>query len=312
MSDIQTSENILKFVKDSDGDNVFIFSPFFPFNNILVKNLFLNLNIPDYQFIFSSIIFNKSLKIDLYSYNNFLTLYTKVIKLLYPKKINLVCFGIFTNLFIELANLFKDKIKSIVFFEPDLSDNIFSKLFDFKKSPVLKNKYIIDCFFEKPNGHKNVNKHYLNKIKLEYLKFYFQSIKKINKNYHLKDLIDFVPDSIPNNIFNDRLLNRIAKKKDRMFVSKYYLQERSNYILQNLKLNENDRLKLKQILREQNLLVKITIFWKKMANESWPLAQIFEDYKVPVNLMNHNIYKSFLDVDQDLITLLKKFYKKHV
>ena len=41
-------------------------------------------------------------------------------------------------------------------------------------------------------------------------------------------------------------------------------------------------------MKEQDILIKVVIFWKKMANESWPLAQIFEDYKIPVNFMNFN------------------------
>ena len=91
MSNFQAIEEIIKFYKEGDGNNVYIFSPFYPFSNVLIKKLFKNLNIPNYQFIFTSIVFNKNLKIDLYSYHNFINLFSKVIKLIYPKKIHLVC-----------------------------------------------------------------------------------------------------------------------------------------------------------------------------------------------------------------------------
>ena len=310
MSGLQSSEDILKFYKDGDGDNVFIFSPFYPFNNKLVKKLFLNLNIPNYQFIFTSVIFNKNLKIDLYSYNNFINLFSKVIKLIYPKKINLIGFGVFTNLFIELANLFKDKIQSIMLFEPDFSDSIFSKLFDSKKSPVFKYKFILNYFFEN-NKHKHINKGYLTKIKLECLKFYYKSINNINKDYHLKDLIDYLPDEISINIFNNKLLNKAMKKKEKIFILKNFMKGKHKYILKKSQLQENEKLKIKQILKDQDVLIKVIIFWKKMAKESWPLAQIFEDYKIPVNLTNFNLYQSFYNVDKDLVIALKKIYKGH-
>jgi hypothetical protein len=70
-------------------------------------------------------------------------------------------------------------------------------------------------------------------------------------------------------------------------------------------------LKIKDILKEQNMLIKVIIFWKKMAKESWPLAQIFEDYKIPVNHITSNIYNSFYEGDKDLILSLKRLYKGH-
>lgn len=310
MSNFQTSEDIIKFYKDGDGDNVFIFSPFYPFSNKLIKKFFFNLNISNFQFIYTSIVCSKNLRIDLYNYSNFINLFSKVIKLLHPKKIHLVCFGIFTNLFVEVANLFKDKIQSIVLFEPDFSDNIFSKLFDLKNPPVFKYKYILNYFFEN-NKHKRINKDYLIKIKIECLKFYYKSINNINKDYHLRDLIDYLPDEISSNIFNNKLLNKIEKKKDKIFILRNFVKGKHKYLLKKSKLQENEKFKIKQIMKEQDILLKVIIFWKNMAKESWPLAQIFEDYKISVNLMNFNIYRSFYEEDKELIFALKKIYKGH-
>jgi len=177
LSSNQTPDSIVKFIKDGDGDNVFVFSPIYPFNHKIIKDLFLKLNIPNHQFIFSSIVINKNTKKESFEYNVFLNLYIKVIKLFLPKRVNLVGFGLFSNLFIEVACSLKDTIKTLTLLESDFSDIIFSKIFDSKKAPAFKFKYILKSFFE-DNSYKKINKKYLTKIKLEYLKYYFKSIKK--------------------------------------------------------------------------------------------------------------------------------------
>ncbi len=308
MSNNQTPDSIVKFIKDGDGDNVFIFSPIYPFNYKIIKNLFLKINIPNYQFIFSSIVINKNIKSDLFDYNNFLNLYIKVIKLILPKRVNLVGFGLFSNLFIEVACSLKDKIKTLTLLEPDFSDVIFSKIFDSKKAPVFKFKYLLKSFIE-DNSYKKINKKYLSKIKLEYLKYYFKSIKKDNKDYHLKQLIDFIPNEISESIFNEKILNKIKTKKDKLFILKYFIKEKSKYILKSSILHEQEKLKLKQILIDSDVLVNLSIFWKIMAKDSWPLAQIFEDYKIPIYLMNNDIFKSLNDNDKNLVEVLKKVYR---
>lgn len=309
MSNNQTPDSIVKFIKEGDGDNVFIFSPIYPFNYKLFKNLFLKLNLSNYQFIFSSIIINKNNKNDLFDYNNLMNLYIKVIKLILPKRVNLIGFGLFSNLFIEVASSLKDRIKTLTLFEPDFSDVIFSKIFDSKKTPLFKVKYILKSFFEDAS-YKKINKKYLSKIKLEYLKYYFKSIKKNNKDYHLKELIDYVPSEINEDIFNEKILSKIKTKKDKLFILKYFIKDKNKYILKITNLPEQEKIKLKQILIDSDLLVNLSIFWKIMSKDSWPLAQVFEDYKISVNLMNYDVFKS-LNENNNLLGVLKKIYQYH-
>ena len=143
----------------------------------------------------------------------------------------------------------------------------------------------------------------------ECLKYYYKSINNVNKDYHLKDLIDYLPDEISSNIFSNKLLNKIVKKKDKIFILENFIKGKQKYILKKSILRENEKFKIKRMMKEHGILVKVIIFWKRMAKESWPLAQIFEDYRIPVNVMNFNIYQSFYELDNDLIISLKKIYK---
>jgi len=94
-----------------------------------------------------------------------------------------------------------------------------------------------------------------------------------------------------------------------LFILKYFIKDKNKYFLKSSNLNEQEKIKLKQILIDSDVLVNLSVFWKIMAKDSWPLAQIFDDYKISVNLMNNDIFNSLSNNDKNLIEALKKVYR---
>ena len=170
LNDIEISNDILEIIKDGSGEEIILLSPFYPINIEIIKDFFLNLESKNYQFVFSSLKNDKFDKnFEAFTYKNILEFYIKKIKLLSNKKITLVSFGIFTNVFLELALNFKNKIKSVFFFEPDFSNILFKSVFEFKKL-IFKNKFIFNFYLD--NEKSKLDKKDFDIFGIKNLKFF--------------------------------------------------------------------------------------------------------------------------------------------
>ena len=130
---------------------------------------------------------------------------------------------------------------------------------------------------------------------------------KENTDYpQLKDIIDYLPDEIEQNSFKNKVLDKLSNK-DKSLILKYYIERDKRYILNTKSLNQIIRAKLRNILIHFGLLQNIVVFWYVMSRESWPLAQILEEYKIPVNHLDKNIYCSMKYDKKNLTEKLKNY-----
>ena len=206
MDDSYSLDKSLQFIKEGDGDRVVIISPFFPFNFKFAKDFFLKLNMNNVQYIFSYLTAVKGLNIESFSHNNLLSLYARIINLLPNKKIHLISFGMFANMFVSLAFNLRNKISSITLLEPDFSYIIFNKLFDSKKKPFNKSKFILNYFLE--DEKKSYDDSYLSKIKIDYLKYFYRSSQEGQNKDKLRELIDYIPAEIERGVFKEKVFDR--------------------------------------------------------------------------------------------------------
>jgi hypothetical protein len=304
LSDIGISNDIIEIIKEGNGNDLILISPFFPIKTDIIKDYFLNLGLKNYQILFSYLKaedFNKNQ--ESFNYKNILEFYTRKIKLLPNKTINLISFGIFTNIFLELALTFKNKINSIIFIEPDFSSILFKSLFDFKKM-VFKNKFILKFYLD--NDKNKINKKDFDFFDLNYLSKYYNSLKESGNIAQLRDLIDFLPEEIEQSSFKNNVLDKLSAK-EKALILKFYNDKERKYVLNTKNLNQNSRAKLRSILIHFGLLQNVAVCWFVMARESWPLAQILEEYKIPVHHLDNNIYSSIKINHQSIDGFLKKY-----
>jgi hypothetical protein len=246
MSQRYSPENIITFNIKGEGRNIIIFSPFFPFSNKMIENMFSDMDLSSYKLIFTNLITSSKIKIKDYNIENLINIYSKLINSLdNDSKIYLIGFGIFSILFSNLLLEFNNKISYMILFEPDLSNSVLTKIFDTIKKPFFKYKYIVNFYL----NNKKENNLNISKKNLKYLKFYYYNIKNhLEKNKVLKELI--------------------------------------------------------------NLKDKISIYWKVMEKESWPLSQILQiEYNLQVYSINENIYDSMQKGDELIKNKIKEILK---
>lgn len=185
----ETSGGIVRLKEKGalDSDSVIIFSSFFPFNNNVPDEFFSFLDDNRYKKVFTEFAKPVKRKKD-FTHGYLINTYAGYIDALEEKKIHLVGFGVFSNVFINIANLLKGKINSLTLIEPDFANSVLMKIFDSKeihffKFKSLKKQYIQDAM-------QNV-KHYLSKTSLSLIKYYYYSLKDyLPENMILKQIVD--------------------------------------------------------------------------------------------------------------------------
>lgn len=90
-------------------------------------------------------------------------------------------------------------------------------------------------------------------------------------------------------------------------------ENNTNIYKKNLKYLKYFYYNIKEYLRENKILKdlvnhksKIKIFWKVMEKESWPLAQILEEYEMQVFSLRKNIFDSFLEKEEIIFNEFKE------
>lgn len=185
----ETSGGIVRFVEKGalDSDSVVIFSSFFPFNSMAPEEFFSFLDDTRYKKVFSEFIRPRNRKKE-FTHDALISAYAGYIDSLEEKNIHLVGFGVFSNVFINIANLLKGKINSLTLIEPDFANSVLMKIFDSKeihffKFNSLKNQYTQDAT-------QNC-KQYFSKTSLSLIKYYYYSLKKyLPENMILKQIVD--------------------------------------------------------------------------------------------------------------------------
>ncbi len=186
-SDIKRNE-IIRIIEYGSGDNIFIFSPAFPFSHkIMLK--FLDIGIPDSKFVFSDLNPSKNVKASSYTLENFLDFYLSYIKeIKQDSKIYLIGFGIFSIIFSKLIFFLKERVTFLFFLEPDFSNSLLAKIFDSENIPFMKYNFLVNFYMDN-NREKNTN---IFKKNLKYLKHFYYNIKRhLQSNKVLRDTIDF-------------------------------------------------------------------------------------------------------------------------
>ncbi|HOF01244.1 MAG TPA: hypothetical protein PK385_09260 [Spirochaetota bacterium] len=185
----ETTGGVVKFIEkgELDSDSVVIFSSFFPFNNNAPAEFFSFLDDNIYKKVFTEFIRPKNGKKE-FTFDALINAYVEYISTLEKKRIHIVAFGVFSNVFINIANLLKGKINSLTLIEPDFANSILMKIFDSKevhffKFSSLKNQYIQDS--------KQNYKRYLSKTPLSLMKYYYYSLKEyLPESMILKQIVD--------------------------------------------------------------------------------------------------------------------------
>ncbi|HOJ63986.1 MAG TPA: hypothetical protein PLE45_06150 [Spirochaetota bacterium] len=222
--------------------SIVIFSPFYPFNNRFVYTLFSKTKFKDSKFIFSNIETLNGSKNFAYNFINIMDVYCKAIEKINCNDITLVAFGIFTNIFIQIANIFKERINRFILFEPDFSNNALFKMNEGANFIFSNLKSILNFYLEEKS---KIDKNFISKNYSKYLKKIFESIRDLSDN-------------------NKKLLKELVDNK-----------------------------------------IETVIFWKIMEKELWPLPQILvEDYGIKAFSLKNNIYKIFIEEDNDIINIL--------
>jgi hypothetical protein len=296
---LEITENILDIQKEGESENVILFSPFFPFSKEIIKRFFNGLKLEGYELLFSNLNIDRA-KTSLFSEKDILENLSKIIKLEPSKKINIVSFGIFTNIFLELAFRFKERVNNIILIEPDFSNALFKYVFAANR------------IFFKNNA---VKKFYIEKLKSENSDFNFIDTEFLKKFYHkseeifpkLKNLIDYLPNEMDLDLYKKNIHPKITPK-DNLFFKKYYIENDKTLALNNEEITPTIKIKLRTILSTFELSPRLVIIWNIMARESWPLAQVLEEYKVPVHSLNKNFYSSLISESDELSKIIKSYF----
>lgn len=224
------------------GDHKIITSPFFPFESKIVYEYFTHLNESKYTVIISDFITKRKFSSTYFSVENIVNIYARLIEYIDSPNINLVGFGLFSHIFLIIADRYSKLINSLNLIEPDFLSSVFAKVFDSDKRVFFKTKKLSEFYLEKTKI-PNINK-YLSKVKI--------------KNIH-------------------HLYNEVSKSINQKM--------------------------LKDILHKN---INMSVFWKMMVKETWPLAQILEESRCRINYLDKNFFYYFHNNDHYILdTILK-------
>lgn len=173
--------------------SITIFSPFYPFSNKFIYNLFSKTKFNEHTMIFSNIETLNGSHNFAYNFINIMDVYCKSIEKIDAEHIYLIGFGIFSNIFVNLGNIFKAKIEKIILFEPDFSNNALirknSSSYIFSNLNLFLNFYLEEKF--------KIDKNLISKNYSKYLKKIFNNMRELYfNNKLLKDLLDNRIDTI--------------------------------------------------------------------------------------------------------------------